>query len=84
MNDRYDYCPDVDGTWAVIDLATGQPAFFGGQPVMMVDLGRAEAITLLLNRSDTARVDGVLRPDGESRAEPQRPGGAEPRALGPD
>ena len=50
MSMRFDYCPDVNGTWAVIDLVTGKPAFVNGRPVIMVDLERAEAIAALLNR----------------------------------
>lgn len=49
MIPRYDFCPDIDGTWAVLDLISGDPAVVAGVEMVRMRLERAERVTELLN-----------------------------------
>jgi len=59
MTPRYDYCPDVDGTWAVLDLISGDPAVVAGVEMVRMRLERAERVTELLNVRAARRRQGA-------------------------
>lgn len=61
MNMRYDYCPDVDGTWAVLDMETGDPATVAGIELVRMQLDRAERAVGLLNERDLRRQSRMKR-----------------------
>jgi len=55
MNARYDFCPDVEGTWAVLDMQTGDPAVIAGIELVRMQLERAERAAGLLNERAARR-----------------------------
>ncbi|TIT63487.1 MAG: hypothetical protein E5W90_26435 [Mesorhizobium sp.] len=55
VQQRFNLRQEMDGTWTVFEVSTGQPADAWGRPAKGLDKGYADDLVDLLNIFDTKR-----------------------------